>query len=120
MRSGAPVAQGPLRYYQGTPLLALFHSKGPQVSRGPVAHSVAVNQAPSLVSGAPSAPKGGPADSGALANWFVPPPHSKYLPSPLLQVKVLCIRLEAFGLKPNTEYLNLKYVCLPLPKISPI
>ena len=25
----------------------------------------------------PSAPKGGPADSGALANWFASPPHSK-------------------------------------------
>ena len=50
---GAPVAQGPLRYYQGAPLVALFHPKGPQgpscaqgalssVQRGPVAHSGAV------------------------------------------------------------------------------
>ena len=28
--SGAPVAQGPLRCYQGAPWVALFHLKGPQ------------------------------------------------------------------------------------------
>ena len=31
--------------------------------------------------------------------------------------KVFCIRLQALGLKPNTEYLNLKCFCLPLPEI---
>ena len=57
--SGAPVAQCPRQYYQGAQLVALFHPKVPQGSRGPVARSGAVvNQAPPLASGPLSSQRG--------------------------------------------------------------
>ena len=78
---GARVAQGPIRYYQGAPLVALFHPKGPQspscaqgalprVQIDSVAYSGAVvNQTPFIGLRAPSATEAGFADSGALATW---------------------------------------------------
>ena len=70
MRSGGPGGSGSFG--------CSFSSEGVSgpfmISRGPVAHSGSETRAPSLASGGPSATKWGPADSGALANWFVPPP----------------------------------------------
>ena len=78
---GAPVAQGPLRYYQGAPLVALFHPKGsqgpscaqgalPSVQRGPVAHSGAVgNQGPFISLRRPFGSTEGPFISSGILSY---------------------------------------------------
>ena len=83
---GAPVAQGPLRYYQGAPLVALFHSKGTRALhalKGPChafrgalsrTQGPSVTRASSLACGAPRLPKVAPSIQGTSKLVCPPPP----------------------------------------------
>ena len=95
MRSGVPVAQDPLRHYQGASLVALFHPKGSQ-SQGPSCAQGALQNRCRKV-GTPRLPKGVPPIQGPSQMGLPPPPTQKYL-TPHWSIRSAVSLVQGFAL----------------------